>query len=75
MITVKHVHFYYDLVNFSGAPPVQDLLYPACQKDDMLILKIDEDDRFYFRNLNDNSTIYPGLEFSDKVLFYIEKML
>jgi len=72
MITVKEIHSYYNLVNFSGAPTIQQLLYPTCREDDWLILKIDDDDKPYFFNPFERSKIYPGQQFSDTVRSFLK---
>jgi len=71
-LTVKEVHTYNNLVNQGLEPPLE---IPGSDVGEILVPNVDENDQVYFKNLIDNSRIYPGRNTTEKIKKAIDKFL
>ena len=70
-ITIKEVNTYIDLVNQGRA---EKIICPI-NETDMVIAKIDSDDKVFFYCMSCKTTFYPGIQLIQKIKSYIDALL
>lgn len=63
-LTIQEVHSYNDLVKSGLADP---LPLTGVNSDDIVIPKLDENDKVYFLDLSSRVKIYPGINIIEKI--------
>lgn len=68
-LTIQQVHSYQVLVDNNLVPSLENLLG---YENELLFLKL-HNERVAFKIIDNNTIIYPGINITQKIIYYIEK--